>query len=165
MPSPRRFPQHLQHPHHPHARCAALRHDRRQLCRRVAGLASGPDDALVRGFGALVAAVEAGFRHEELLLETLGATRVHAQREDNAVVLCALHRVLPDVERGDCVLGRQVLAALAGVLDLHRLSADLALALAAGAGRMRARGRAARTTQHVAGRSAAAVAGRGGAGR
>lgn len=161
MPAPRLYPQ------HPHARCAALRHDRRQLCRRVAALASGPDDALARGFGPLVAAVEAGFRHEELLMDMLGYARVHTQRADNAVVLSALHRVLPDVERGDCALGRQVLAALAGVLDLHRLSADLALALAGGAGRMgaRARGRAARTTQHVARRSAATGAVRGSAGR
>jgi len=153
-------------PRRPRTLCAALRHDRRQLCRRVAALAGGPDDVLAQGFGPLVAAVEAGFRREELLMETLGYARVHAQREENAVVLSALHRVLPDVEGGDCALGREVLAALAGVLDLHRLSADLALALAlaAGTGQARARGRAARTTQHVAHRGVPAVGSRGGAG-
>lgn len=153
-------------PRRPRALCAALRHDRRQLCRRVAALAGGPDAALAHGFGPLVAAVEAGFRREEVLMETLGYARLRAQRAENAVVLSALHRVLPDVEAGDCALGRQVLAALAGVLDLHRLSADLALALAlaAGAGKARARGRAARTTQHVARRAAPAVPGRGSAG-
>ena len=143
----------------PRLLCAALRHDRRRLCRHVAALASGPDDALARGFPALVAAVEAGFRHEELFLETLGYARVHAQREENAVVLAALHRVAPEVEAGNCGVGRHVLAALASVLDLHRLSADLALALArspaAGPGQAHAHGRAARATQHVGHRSGA----------
>jgi len=148
----------------PRALCAALRHDRKQLCRRVAALAAAPDDALAHGYAALVAAVEAVFRHEELILETLGYARVHAQREENAVVLCALDRVLPDVEGGDAALGREVLCALAGVLDLHRLNADLALALAAGPADPRARGRAARATQHVAARTAHVTSGRGGGG-
>ena len=149
----------------PRALCAALRHDRKQLRRRIAALAAGPDGPLGQGYAALVAAVEAAFRHEELIMETLGYARLHAQREENAVVLCALHRVLPDVERGDAALGREVLGALAGVLGLHRLSGDLALALAAGPGDARARGRAARATQHVAPRAAHVASGRGGAGR
>jgi hypothetical protein len=58
--------------------------------------------------------------------------------------------VLPDVEQGDQALGRQVLAALEDVLALHRLSADLALAVAPPAADVRARGHAARATLHVA---------------
>jgi hemerythrin len=129
--------------------CAALRHGRKLLCRRIAAMAAAPDDALARGFAALVADVEAAFRHEELIMETLGYVRLHEHREENAVVLTALHRVLPDVERGDHPLGRQVLAALDDVLALHRLSSDLALAIAVRPPAVRARGRAARATLHV----------------
>jgi hemerythrin len=120
------------------------------LCRQIAALAAGPDDALAHGFAALVAAVEAMFRHEELIMETLGYVQLHEHRAENAVVLSALHRVLPDIEEGDLVLGRQVLAALDDVLALHRLSADLALAVAPPAADVRARGHAARATLHVA---------------
>jgi hemerythrin len=142
-------------PSRPRAICAALRHGRKMLCRRIAEIASGPDDMVGRGFAALVAAVEAAFRREELIMETLGYVRLHEHREENAVVLSALHHVLPDVERGDHMLGREVLAALAGVLDLHRLSGDLALAVAAHPADARARGRAARVTMHVATRRSA----------
>jgi hemerythrin len=135
-------------PSRPRAICAALRHGRKVLSRRIGELADGPDDALRQGFAALVAAVEAAFRREELIMETLGYVRLHEHRAENAVVLSALHHVLPDVEQGDHALARQVLAALADVLDLHRLSGDLALAVAHPPD-ARARGRAARATQHV----------------
>jgi hemerythrin len=144
------MPIHHASPSRPRAICAALRHGRKMLCRRIAEIASGPDDMLGAGFAALVAAVEAAFRHEELIMETLGYVHLHEHREENAVVLSALHRVLPDVEGGDHMLGREVLAALAGVLDLHRLSGDLALTVAAHATDAHARGRAARATLHVA---------------
>jgi hemerythrin len=137
-------------PSRPRAICAALRHGRKMLCRRIAAIASGPDDVLRQGFAALVAAVEAAFRHEELIMETLGYARLHEHREENAVVLSALHHVLPDVERGDHLLGRAVLAALGDVLALHRLSGDLALTVAAQPNDARARGHAARATLHVA---------------
>ena len=137
-------------PNRPRALCAALRHGRKMLCRRIAELAAGPDDMLARGFAGLVAAVEAAFRHEELIMETLGYVHLHEHRAENAVVLSALHRVLPDVERGDHVLGRQVLTALDEVLALHRLSADLALAAAAQPADAQARHRAARATLHLA---------------
>jgi len=137
-------------PSRPRALCTALRHGRKMLCRQIAALAAGPDDALAHGFVALVAAVEATFRHEELIMETLGYVQLHEHRAENAVVLSALHHVLPDVEGGDQALARQVLAALDDVLALHRLSADLALAVAPPAADVRARGHAARATLHVA---------------
>ena len=137
-------------PSRPRAICAALRHGRKMLCRRIGELVSGPDEMVGHGFATLVAAVEAAFRHEELIMETLGYVHLHEHREENAVVLSALHRVLPDVERGDHMLGRQVLTALVDVLDLHRLSGDLALAVAAHPNGTRARGHAARATLHVA---------------
>jgi hemerythrin len=142
-------------PSRPRAICAALRHGRKMLSRHIADVMSGPDDGVGHGFAALVAAVEAAFRREELIMETLGYVRLHEHREENAVVLSALHHVLPDVERGDHMLGRQVLAALASVLDLHRLSSDLALAVAAHPSDARAGGHAARVTLHVATRRSA----------
>ena len=137
-------------PSRPRALCTALRHGRKMLCRQIATLAAAPDEALAHGFAALVAAVEATFRHEELIMETLVYVHLHEHRAENAVVLSALHHVLPDVEQGDHALGRQVLAALDDVLGLHRLSADLALAVAPPAADVRARGHAARVTLHVA---------------
>jgi hypothetical protein len=143
--------------------CAALRHGRKMLCRRIAEIAAGPDEMLGQGFAALVAAVEAAFRHEELIMETLGYAQLHEHREENAVVLSALHRVLPDVERGDHMLGRQVLTALDEVLALHRLSGELALTVAAEPQDPRGvRGRAARAALHVAAHHARVTLGRGG---
>lgn len=139
-------------PSRPRAICAALRHGRKMLCRRIGDIVSGPDDMVGRGFVTLVAAVEAAFRREELIMATLGYVRLREHREENAVVLAALHHVLPDVERGDHMLGRQVLCALVDVLALHRLSGDLALAVAARPAEARARGHAARATLHVAAR-------------
>ena len=139
-------------PSRPRAICAALRHGRKTLCRRIGEIVSGPDEMVGHGFAALVAAVEAAFRHEELIMETLGYVHLHEHREENAVVLSALHRVLPDVEQGDHLLGRQVLSALADVLDLHRLSGELALTVAAHSAEPRVRGHAARATLHVAAR-------------
>ena len=136
--------------HRPRAICAALRHGRKMLCRRIAALAAVPDDVLCRDFATLVAAVEAAFRHEESIMETLGYAHLHEHREENAVVLAALHHALPDVERGDHALGRQVLTALDEVLALHRLSDELALTVAARPAGARTRGRAALATLHVA---------------
>jgi len=96
----------------------ALRRCRRDLCARVAALRAQPDDAFLHDFQAVVTAVEAGFRHEETLLELLGDAGLHPRRADRAVILCALHRTLPQVEGGDIALGRQVADALDAVLTL-----------------------------------------------
>jgi hypothetical protein len=150
-------------PHRPRAICAALRHGRKMLCRRIAEIAAGPDEMVGQAFAALVAAVEAAFRHEELIMETLGYAQLHEHREENAVVLSALHRVLPDVERGDHMLGRQLLTALDEVLALHRLSGELALTVAAEPLDPRGvRGRAARAALHVAAHRVPVRSGRGG---
>lgn len=111
----------------PRTLCAAIRHARKTLCFRLQGALREPDDMFVRGFATLVAEVEAGFRHEELIMGTLGYARLREQRAENAVVLSALHRVLPEVEDGNAPLGRQVITALIEVLALHRLSTGLAL--------------------------------------
>jgi len=151
------MPEHA-HASQPRTLCAAIRHARRSLCNRIERMASMPDEAFCQNFAMVVAEVEAGFRHEELAMEMLGYAHLREHREENAVILRALHRALPEVDAGDCALGRQLVAALRQVLALHRLSADLALALtvptAASSPAGRARGRAARTTQHVAGRRA-----------
>ena len=110
---------------------AAVRHARRRLCARLASAldpAGMPDAHFVREFPTLVALVEAGFRHEETMMELLDYQRLHDHLADNAVVLAALHRALPLVEDGDIVLGRRLVAALLDLLSLHRLCTDLALA-------------------------------------
>jgi len=141
------------HSRTPRTVCTAVRHARRSLCNRLERMAGLPDEAFCHDFANVVAAVEAGFRHEELVMEMLGYQNLREHRAENAVILRALHRAIPQIDGGDCALGRQLVAALRDVLELHRLNADLALAVGAAAGtRMgaRARGRAARATQHVA---------------
>lgn len=102
----------------PAAACAALLRSRNDLRARVATLRAQPDDIFVHDFPAVVTAVEAGFRHEEALLELLGDAGLHPRRADHAVILCALHRTLPQVEGGDVALGRQVAEALDAVLTV-----------------------------------------------
>nr|WP_052170115.1 hypothetical protein [Massilia sp. JS1662] len=110
------------HFHHPDAdplaACAALRTSRARLCARVAALQAQPDEVFVQDFPAVVAAVEADFRREEALLERLGDAALHPRRADYAILLCALHRTLPQIECGDVGLGRQVADALEAVLSL-----------------------------------------------
>ena len=48
----------------------------------------------------------------------LGDAGLHPRRADRAVILCALHRTLLQVEGGDIALGRQVADALDAVLTL-----------------------------------------------
>lgn len=137
----------------PGAMGAAIRHARRHLCARLAGSADSdcmPDDSFVRAFPAIVSAVEAGFRHEELVMESFDYVRLHEHRAENAVILAALHRALPLVEDGDIVLGRQLVAALHDLLSLHRLSTDLALASAPRAPLGRPGGRVPRSLLHHA---------------
>jgi len=140
---------HAAKPSRPRTLVAALRHARRAMCCRLHALLAGPDAGVVAAFASLVTEVEAAFRHEELIMSTLGYERLREQREENAVVLSALHRVLPQVEDGDAALGRTVLTALLDVLDLHRLSTEVALAVAVPAPPLRVRGSAARITQRV----------------
>jgi hypothetical protein len=139
---------HAAKPKRPRTLVAALHHARKVLCYRLRQALQAPDPAFVPMYGVLVAEVEAGFRHEELIMGTLGRERLREQREENAVVLGALHRVLPLVEDGDAALGRDVLAAVLDVLALHRLTIGLALAVAVPQ-QQRVRGSAARTTLRI----------------
>ncbi|MCS0580772.1 hypothetical protein NX784_04140 [Massilia pinisoli] len=100
------------------AAAAALQRCRRDLRSRVARLRTQPDDLFAQEFPGVVAALEAGFRHEETLLELLGDGWLHPRRADHAIILCALHRTVPQVEGGDVALGRQVADALDAVLAL-----------------------------------------------
>jgi len=102
----------------PAAAGAALRHARKTLRARIARLQAEPDAGFAQHFPAAVAAVEAGFRHEEALLELLGDACLRPRRADHAVILCALHRTLPRVEEGDVRLGRQVTNALDALLSM-----------------------------------------------
>jgi hypothetical protein len=107
---------------------AAMAHVRKRLTHRLHELAAGSDERFVADWTAFVAEVEAGFRQEEAIMETLRHPGLQPHRADNACTLRALHRITPQVEAGDTVLGRQALAALADILSLHRLTAGVALA-------------------------------------
>jgi hypothetical protein len=67
---------------------------------------------------SMVGAVEAGFRHEEVLLDLPGGTCPPPCVAEHATLLCALHRVMPRVESGDVELGREVVDAMDAVLML-----------------------------------------------
>lgn len=134
----------------PHAVGASIRHAHKVLCRHIDQLAAVPDEGFAPAFPSLVAEVEVVFRHEEGAMDMFGYAQLHEHREENAVILAALHRVLVQVEAGDCALGRQVLAALRDVLAVHRLNTDLALASAPPPTHASLRGKAARATLHIA---------------
>lgn len=130
---------------------AALRHARRHLCARLAESADcvrTSDERFVHEFPAIVTAVEAGFRHEETVMESVDYARLHEHRAENATILAALHRALPRIEDGDITLGRQLVTALHDMLSLHRLTTDLALATAPRAAPGRTGGRVPRALLH-----------------
>jgi hypothetical protein len=102
----------------PLAVSAALNRNRRALRQRIAALQAAPDAEFVHGFPAMVAAVETGFRHEEVLCELLGSPAPCPHLADHAVMLCALHRTMSQVENGNVELGRHVADALDAVLTL-----------------------------------------------
>ena len=120
------FPSHLSN--RARAVGAAMAHVRKRLCGRLHELLEASDEHFVAGWAALVAEVEAGFRQEETIMETLRYAGLQPHRADNACTLRALHRITPPVETGDTALGRQALLALTDILSLHRLTAGVALA-------------------------------------
>lgn len=124
---------------HPGAAKSAMRHVRKALWGHIRQLQREADDAFSRDFPGFVAAVEAGLRHEETILEALGYRCLHERRAENAMILCALHRVAPSVEQGSVKAGRQIAAALGDALALHRLADCPALADGPAASRLRRR--------------------------
>ncbi|MEX5746229.1 hypothetical protein [Massilia sp. X63] len=113
----------------PHTVVRALSHARNALLVQVHAAAGAPDLRFPEAFAHLVAAIEAAFRHEETLMEVAGFPGVREQRRDNALLLNALHHAAPRVEAGELGIGREVLAALPGLLSLHRFCGLRLLAL------------------------------------
>jgi len=103
---------------------------RTALLRQVQAAAGAPDDGFVAAFTHLVDAIDAALRKEELLMETIGFAGVHEQRQDNALLLNALHHAAPRVEAGELGIGREVVEALPCLLSLHRFSGLRILAAA-----------------------------------
>lgn len=116
----------------PHTVVRALAHTRKVLLGRVRAAVRVPDPAFPVAFARLVAAIEAAFRHEETLMETVGFPGVREQRRDNALLLNALHHAAPRVEAGDIGIGREVVASLPALLSLHRFCGLRVLATARG---------------------------------
>ncbi|QOY92762.1 hypothetical protein IM543_14240 [Massilia sp. UMI-21] len=117
----------------PHSIVHALAHARNGLLVQVHAVAREPDQRFAPAFARLVAAIEAAFRHEESLMEVAGFAGVREQRRDNALLLNALHHATPRVEAGELGIGRDVVAALPGLLSLHRFCGLRLLASARGA--------------------------------
>lgn len=116
-----------------HTVLRALTHARKGLLAQVHAAAGEPDERFPAAFARMVAAIEAAFRHEETLMETIGFPGVREQRRDNALLLNALHHAAPRVEAGELGIGREVVAALPGLLSLHRFCGLRVLATARGA--------------------------------
>ena len=91
---------------------------RNRLLIHVEDTARQPDKRFARGFVNLVAAVECVFRHEEGLMEATRYPGLRDQRRHNARLLGALHHATSMVESGDIAIGRELTAALPGLLSL-----------------------------------------------
>jgi hypothetical protein len=104
---------------------------RKDMLVQVRDTARAPDACFAAAFGRLVDAIEAIFRTEENLLEMARSDRVRAQRQDNALLLAALHHAAARVDRGNLGIGREVVAVLPDLLSPHRLAALRALATGA----------------------------------
>jgi hemerythrin-like metal-binding protein len=87
------------------------------------------DDKLPQAFGDMVDALEAKFRHEESLMETIGLPSIHTHREQHMRVLSALR--LAEASLGvEPWLARHALILLEDWLELHVQTQDAVLALA-----------------------------------
>ena len=120
-------------PQGPHNAVRGMAHARSGLLRQVRATAEAPDERFPEVFAHLVVAIEAAFRKEEILMETIGFPGVREQRRDNALLLNALHHAAPRIEAGELGIGREVVAALPCLLSLHRFSGLRVLSSARGA--------------------------------
>lgn len=122
---------------HPHGVAHAMTLTRHRLLTCVRKVALEPNDRFSEAFAKLVRAVENTFCNEETLMETAGHPGLRERRRNNAELLSALHHAASEVEAGNHALGREVIAALPGLVSLHRLSALRMLAFGLPRGRIR----------------------------
>jgi hypothetical protein len=123
---------------HSHGIVHAMTLARNRLLACIRRAALEPDERFPSAFGRLVAAVECTFRNEETLMESAGHSGLADRRQNNALLLGALHHAASQVEAGNLAIGREVIAAMPGLLSLHRLSALRMLAYGAPRGHIRA---------------------------
>jgi hypothetical protein len=107
----------------PHSIVQAMTLARNRLLARVRDAACEPDEHFPDAFMGLVDAVECAFRNEETLMESARHPGLRNQRQDNALLLNALHHAASQVEAGELTVGREVMTALPGLLSLHRFCA------------------------------------------
>jgi len=96
----------------------------------MARLASEPDSGFGPGLLALIPMLEQDFREEEASMEEIDFPALQSHREQHARVLGALHRVVPDVLRGDFVAARRAIELLPQWFVFHLATMDAALAVA-----------------------------------
>jgi hemerythrin len=96
------------------------------LAEQIAHLQARPDAEFGAGLEALIEALEADFRVEEELMETIDYPDLRNHREQHARVLATLH----SLRGGDLAGGRHAVGLILPWFHLHLATADTALALA-----------------------------------
>lgn len=122
---------------HPHGIVHAMTLARNRLLACIRKAALEPDERFSEAFAKLVHGVECTFRNEETLMEAAGYPGFRDRRRDNAALLGALHHAASQVEAGNHALGREVIAALPGLMSLHRLGVLRMLAFGVSGERIR----------------------------
>lgn len=90
-----------------------------QLDAMVLHAQSLPASELAPAFGQLVAAIEADFRGEELLMECFDCADSHQHREQHARMLAGLHHAASALDQGQPLPAQQALADLRQWLPFH----------------------------------------------
>ncbi len=112
----------------PYSIVQAMTLARNSLLARARDTARESDEHFSVAFAGLVDAVECTFRNEETLMESARHPALRNQRQDNALLLNALHYAASQVEAGKISVGREVMTALPDLLSLHRFSTHQMLA-------------------------------------
>lgn len=102
----------------------------RMLLATLAQLAQASDQEFIKGYPALVAAIERDFRDEENQMEDADGQLFQAHMEQHARMLGALHHVMPRVQDGDVDMGREAVALLVEWMPFHIATSDAVLARA-----------------------------------
>lgn len=95
----------------------------------LSDIASAPDSKFRSKFISLIKELEIDFREEEELMEELQFYEIQPHREQHARVLYALHKVIPDVHRGQFESAKQTLELLPKWFLFHLSVVDKLLSI------------------------------------
>jgi len=106
--------------HRPSGVADVMTQARNDMLAQVRDTAREADARFPAAFWRLVDAIEAMFRNEETLLEMACCEALHTRRQDNALLLAALHHAASRVDGGNLGIGRELVAVLPDLLSRHR---------------------------------------------